>query len=83
MRNNGCKFVVLPAGKVTDIDFAMNPRNPCITSEFVDGKKVKICWRVGGLKASHVKSKVMDRMIGCLCQEHKSVFKGGSGATVW
>ena len=40
------------------------------------------CWHVDGLKASHVKVKVMDRTIEHLHQEHESMFEDGSGAMV-
>jgi hypothetical protein len=41
------------------------------------------CWHVDDLKASHVKTKVMDRMIKYLRQEYESsIFEDGTGEMV-
>ena len=39
-----------------------------------------ICWHVDNLKASHVKPKVVDRIVKYLQKEHESIFEDGSGA---
>jgi hypothetical protein len=41
-----------------------------------------ICWHVDDLKASHVKTKVMDLMIKYLRQEYESIFEDGTGEMV-
>ena len=55
------------AKSLMDINFVMNPCDWCMAN-------------VDNLKASHVKVKVMDRMIKHLRQEHQSAFEDGSGA---
>jgi hypothetical protein len=66
----------------TDIDFVINPYDPCVANKIIDGKQMTICWHVDDLKASHVKSKVMDRMIKYLRKECESISKDRSGAMV-
>jgi hypothetical protein len=70
------------AKSLTDIDFTINPYDPCVANKIIDGKQMTICWHVDDLKASHVKVKVMNRMIRYLRQEYESIFEDGSGAMV-
>ncbi len=70
------------AKSLTDIDFVINPYDPCVANKMINGKQMTICWHVDDLKASHVYKKVMDRMIKYLRQEYESIFEDGSGAMV-
>jgi len=67
---------------LTDIGFEINPYDPCVANKMIDRKQMTICWHVDDLKASHVKIKVMDRMIKYLRQEYESIFEDGSGRMV-
>jgi hypothetical protein len=57
------------AKSLTDIQFTINPYNPCVAKKIIDGKQMTICWDVDDLKASHVKTKVMDLIIKYLKTE--------------
>jgi hypothetical protein len=58
------------AKSLTDVDFIINPHDPCVANKMIDGKQMTICWHVDDLKASHVNPKVVDRMIKRLRQKH-------------
>ena len=64
---------------LTDIGFEINPYDPCVANKMIDRKQMTICWHVDDLKASHVKSKIMDRMVKYHRQECESMFEDGSG----
>ena len=70
------------AKSLTDVDFIINPYDPCVANKIIDGKQMTICWHVDDLKASHAKIKIMNRMIRYLRQEYESIFEDGSGAMV-
>jgi hypothetical protein len=72
------KFV----NSLTDIDFAINPYNPCVANKKIEGKQMTICFHVDDCKLSHRKTKVMDSMIEYLRQKYKSIFEDGSGVMV-
>jgi hypothetical protein len=65
-----------------DIKFTINPYNQGVANKIIDGKQMTICWHVDDLKASHAKTKSMDRMIKYLRQEYKSIFKDGTAEMV-
>jgi hypothetical protein len=65
---------------LTDIDFVINPYDPCVTNKMIEGNQMTICFHVDDCKLSHRKTKVMDSMIEYLRQEYESIFKDGSGA---
>jgi hypothetical protein len=60
---------------LTDIDFIINPYDPCIANKIIEGKQRTICFHVDDCKLSHHKKTVMDRMIGYLRQEYESIFE--------
>jgi hypothetical protein len=62
-----------------DIDFIINPYDPCVTNKISEGEQMNICFHVDDCKLSHLKKTVMDRMIGYLRQEYESIFEDGSG----
>jgi hypothetical protein len=79
--NNGHKPSILPeVNSLTDIDFVINPYDPCVANKKIEGEQMNICFHVHDCNFSHRKKKVMDRMIEYLRQEYKSIFKDGSGA---
>jgi hypothetical protein len=65
---------------LTDIDFVINPYDPCIANKKIKGEQMTICFHVDDCKLSHLKTKVMDSMIEYLPQEYESIFEDGSGA---
>jgi hypothetical protein len=65
---------------LTDIDFIINPYDPCVANKTSEGKQMTICFHEDDCKLSHRKKTVMDRMIGYLRQEYESIFEDGSGA---
>jgi hypothetical protein len=65
---------------LTDIDFVINPYDPCVANKTIEGKQMTICFHVDDCKLSHRKKKVMDKMIKYLRQEYESIFEDGSGA---
>jgi hypothetical protein len=72
------KFV----NSLMDIDFVINPYDPCIANKKIEGKQMTICFHVDECKLSHCKTKVMYSMIEYLRQEYESIFKDGSGAMI-
>jgi hypothetical protein len=68
------------AKSLTDIDFIINPYDPCVTNKIIEGKQMTICFHVDDYKLIHLKKTVMDRMIGYLRQEYESIFEDGSRA---
>jgi hypothetical protein len=48
---------------LTDIDFVINPYDPCVANKMIEGEQMTICFHVDDCKLSHRKKKVMDRMI--------------------
>jgi hypothetical protein len=48
---------------LTDIDFVINPYDPCVANKKIEGEKMTICFHVNDCKLSHRKTKVVDRMI--------------------
>jgi hypothetical protein len=65
---------------LTDIDFVINPYDPCVANTMIEGNQMTICFHVDDCKLSHRKTKVMDSMIEYLRQEYESIFEDGSGA---
>jgi hypothetical protein len=48
---------------LTDIDFVINPYDPCVANKIIEGDQMTICFHVDDCKLSHRKTKVMDSMI--------------------
>jgi hypothetical protein len=65
---------------LTDIDFVINPYDPCVANKMIEGDQMTICFHVHDCKLSHRKTKVMDSMIEYIRQEYESIFEDGSGA---
>jgi hypothetical protein len=65
---------------LTDIDFVINPYDPCVAKKMIEGDQMTICFHVDVYKLSHRKTKAMDSMIEYLRQEYESIFEDGSGA---
>jgi hypothetical protein len=47
---------------LTDIDFVINPYDPCVANKMIKGEQMTICFHVDDCKLGHRKRKVMDRM---------------------
>jgi hypothetical protein len=65
---------------LTDIDFVINPYDPCVANKMIEGDQMTIRFHVDDCKLSHRKTKVMDSMLDQLRQEYESIFEDGSGA---
>jgi hypothetical protein len=65
---------------LTDIDFAINPYDPCVANTTIEGQKMTIYFHVDDCNLIHNKKKVMDLMIEYLHQEYESIFEEESGA---
>jgi hypothetical protein len=64
---------------LADIDFIINPYDPCVANKIIEGEQMTICFHLDDCKLSHRKKIVMDRMIGYLWQEYESILEDGSG----
>ena len=60
--------------------FELNPYDPCVKNNAVDGKVLTVCFHVDDNKISHVSRKVVDATIEWLREEYKVIFYDGSGA---
>jgi hypothetical protein len=65
---------------LTDIDFVINPYDPCVANKMIEGNQMTVCFHVDDCKLSHPNTKVMDSMIEYLRQEYEIIFENGSGA---
>jgi hypothetical protein len=65
---------------LTDIEFIINPYDPCVANTIIEGKQMTICFHVDDCKLSHRKKKVMDTMIEYLREEYEIIFEDGTGA---
>jgi hypothetical protein len=65
---------------LTDIDFVINPYDPCVARKMIEGEQMTIYFHVDDCKLSHRKTKVMDSMIEYLRQEYETIFEDRSGA---
>jgi hypothetical protein len=65
---------------LTDIDFVINPYDPCVANKTIEGEQMTTCFHVDDCKLSHRKRKVMDRTIEYPRQEYERIFEDGSGA---
>ena len=46
------------AKDITEIDYALNPYEPCVANKMVDNQQHTLMWHVDDVKASHVNPKV-------------------------
>ena len=49
-------------GNLVSIGFVVNPYDPCVANQMVDGKQQTVTWHVDDLKSSHADSKVNDEI---------------------
>jgi hypothetical protein len=63
-----------------DIDFIINPYDPCVANRMIEGEQMNIYFHVDDCKLIHRNKTVMDRMIGYPWQEYESISEDGSGA---
>ena len=64
---------------LTDIGFELNPYDPCVANKMIKGSQMTICFHVDDCKLSHLKRKVVDKIIKYLRKEYESIFEDGSG----
>jgi hypothetical protein len=48
---------------LTDIDFVINPYDPCVANKMIEGDHMTICFHVDDCNLSHSRTKVMDNMV--------------------
>jgi hypothetical protein len=65
---------------LTDVDFAINPYNPCEVNKKIEGEQMMCFFRVDDCKLRHRKTKVMDIIIEYLLQDYESIFEDRSSA---
>jgi hypothetical protein len=64
---------------LTDVDFLINPYDPCVANKMIEGEQMTICFHADDCKLSHRKTKVLDSMIEYLRQEYESILEDGYG----
>ena len=64
---------------LTDVGFKINPYDPCVTNNMINGQQMTICYHVDDCKLSRHRSKVNDERIKWLLQEYEIIFEDGSG----
>ena len=69
------KFV----GDLMTIGFELNPYDPCVANNTINGKQLTLVWHVYKIKARHVEAEVVTRMAKWLRKTYKRLFKDGSG----
>ena len=43
--------------------FELNPDDPCVANQKVNGEQLTVCWHVDNLKSSHIDPKVNDKFL--------------------
>ena len=51
------------ANTLVDDGFTLNPYDPCVVNEMVNGSQMTVCWYVNDLKVSHVNEKEVKAMM--------------------
>ena len=57
----------------------MNPYDPCVANQTVNGLQQSIIFNVGGCKLSHNYTKVNTSLTIVLHDQYKNIFEDGSG----
>jgi hypothetical protein len=60
---------------LTDIDFIINPYDPCVAKKIIEGVQMNFFFHVDDCKLSHRKKTSMDGMIGYLWMKYESIFE--------
>ena len=58
-----------------DEGFELNPYDPCVANKMIDGKQLTLTWHVDDLKASHVKTAVVDAFVQWVRDKYEDVTK--------
>eukprot|EP00957_Ditylum_brightwellii_P182665 13913589-Ditylum_brightwellii.AAC.1 len=53
-----------------ELDFEVNPYNPCVSNIMMRGKQMTICWHVDDLKISHIDSREVTKMLDILQKKY-------------
>jgi Ni,Fe-hydrogenase III large subunit len=64
--------------ELTDIDFVINPYDPCVASKMIEGERMLTISCRRSQAQCHRSKKVMGRMIEHIRQEYESIFEDGS-----
>jgi hypothetical protein len=59
--------------------FNLNPYDPCVANNQVNGEQSTVCFHVDNCKILHLISKVVDKAIEWLQSEYKNMFEHGTG----
>ena len=62
------------------IGFKLNPYDPCVANNIVDGAQLTVVWHVDDLTVIHVDAGVVTRMSVCLQKTYERLFDDGPGA---
>ena len=62
------------------IGFVLNPYDPCVANNIVDGAQLTFVWHMYNLKVSHMDAGVFTRMSVWLQKTYERLFGDGSGA---
>ena len=58
-----------------DEGFELHPYDPCVANKMIDGKQLTLTWHVDDLKASHVKTAVVDAFVQWVRDKYEDVTK--------
>ena len=61
------------------IGFELNPYDPCVANNTINGKQLALVWHVNNIKASHVEEEVVTCMEKWLRKTYEHLLKDGSG----
>jgi hypothetical protein len=50
---------------IKSIGFILNPYDPCMTNQIIEGKQHTLTWHVDDIKSSHVNFKVNNTFLAC------------------
>ena len=65
---------------IKSIGFELNPYDPCVANNIVDGAQLTVVWHLDYLKASHVDAVVVTRISVWIQNTCERLFDDGLGA---
>jgi hypothetical protein len=60
---------------LTSLGYTINPYNPCVANELINGKQMTICWHVDDLLIGHVDSSVVTTFLAWLASRYDTADK--------
>ena len=77
--NSALLFYQKFVGDLMMIGFELNPYDPCVANNTINGKQLTPVLHVDNMKASHVEAEVVTCMEKWLIKTYECLFKYGSG----